>query len=58
MKRKVTAKSAKVADTAVEFRVWCDKCSIRLAPNEEKTVIQGKSYHPGCHAKLGRASNA
>jgi hypothetical protein len=29
-----------------EFRVWCDCCSIRIAPNED-----GKTYHGRCYSK-------
>jgi hypothetical protein len=38
--------------TAKEFRVWCEYCCIRIAPNEERIAARGKSYHSGCHLKL------
>jgi hypothetical protein len=41
----------KVDKVVVEFRIWCDICSIRIAPNEEKTVVEDKSYHPNCYSK-------
>jgi hypothetical protein len=36
---------------AGEFRVWCDCCSIRIAPNEEQIALDGKTYHQRCHSK-------
>jgi len=34
-----------------EFRLWCDCCSIRIAPNEEQIVVDGKIYHQRCYSK-------
>ena len=34
-----------------EFRVWCDCCSIRIAPNEEQIAVDGKFYHKRCYSK-------
>ena len=34
-----------------EFRVWCDCCSIRIAPNEDQIAVDGKTYHQRCHSK-------
>ncbi len=45
-------KAAKVESTSVDIRVWCDSCCIRIAPNEERTVNRGKTYHPQCYSKL------
>ncbi len=45
-------KTAKVETIIAEFRVWCERCSIRVAPNEERTVVLGKTYHPNCYLKL------
>jgi hypothetical protein len=45
-------KAARVANPAVNFRVWCESCCIRLAPNEERTIVAGKAYHPNCYSKL------
>jgi hypothetical protein len=42
---------AKVEIAKPDFRVWCEICSIRVAPNEEQTVIAGKTYHSHCYAK-------
>ena len=40
------------ADVKVgELRVWCDCCSIRIAPNEEQIAVEGKTYHKRCYAK-------
>ena len=36
---------------AGEFRVWCDCCSIRIAPNEEQIAMDGKTYHQRCYTK-------
>jgi hypothetical protein len=43
---------AKVEKVVAEFRIWCERCCIRLAPNEERTVIQGKTYHTNCYSKV------
>jgi len=34
-----------------EFRVWCDCCSIRIAPNEQQIALDGKHYHQRCYSK-------
>jgi hypothetical protein len=34
-----------------EFRVWCDCCSIRIAPNEDQIAVDGKTYHQRCYSK-------
>jgi hypothetical protein len=34
-----------------EFRLWCDCCSIRIAPNEEQVAVDGKIYHQRCYSK-------
>jgi hypothetical protein len=34
-----------------DFRVWCEHCSIRVAPNELQTVVAGKTYHLQCYPK-------
>jgi len=44
-------KADRAAVKAPEFRVWCDFCSIRIAPNEEQVEMGGKAYHPRCYAK-------
>jgi hypothetical protein len=37
---------------ATEFRVWCECCSVRIAPNEEQTAFAGKTYHQRCYSKI------
>ena len=44
-------KTAKVDNTKDEFKVWCGICHIRLAPNEERALVRGKTYHPRCYTK-------
>jgi hypothetical protein len=41
-------------DPSADIKVWCEVCSIRIAPSEERTVIQGKTYHSRCYQKLNR----
>jgi len=35
-----------------EFKIWCEQCCIRIAPNEERVMDRGKIYHTQCHSKL------
>lgn len=51
-------KAAKAAAGNAEFNVWCEKCCIRVAPNEEQTVVGGKTYHSHCASKLGTKPKA
>jgi hypothetical protein len=44
----VTMKAAKEP----EFRIWCEQCYIRIAPNEERITNSGKIYHAQCYSKL------
>jgi hypothetical protein len=44
-------RAAKVNNTKVEFKVWCGICHIRLAPNEERARVRGKTYHSSCYSK-------
>ncbi|HYR41505.1 MAG TPA: hypothetical protein VER98_00645 [Terriglobia bacterium] len=46
-------KAVKVENPSAEFKVWCESCCIRVAPNEERTVVGGKTYHSHCYSKLG-----
>jgi hypothetical protein len=34
-----------------EFKVWCEQCSIRIAPNEARVAGDGKIYHQHCYEK-------
>jgi len=45
-------KAAKVESTSAELKVWCESCCIRIAPNEQRTVVRGKTYHAHCYSKL------
>ena len=42
---------AKTETTTAEFRIWCEHCCIRIAPQSERTLVQGKAYHPQCYSK-------
>ena len=42
-------KSAKAEVKTVDFRVWCEHCSIRIAPHEDKIAADGKTYHQRYH---------
>ena len=33
------------------LKVWCEYCFIRVAPNEERIVSDGKTYHQRCYEK-------
>lgn len=33
------------------LKVWCEHCSIRIAPNESRVASDGKIYHQQCHEK-------
>ena len=45
-------RAAKSGKRASQLNVWCESCCIRVAPNEERMVVQGKTYHRRCHSKL------
>ena len=52
---KASTKKAAIATPVApiaEFRVWCDSCCIRIAPNEERTMVRDKAYHVSCHTRL------
>jgi len=48
----------KVQIKVAEFRVWCDTCSIRIAPNEEQIAAEGKTYHQRCYKKAKPSEKA
>jgi hypothetical protein len=52
MKTGKRTKAAKSENTIAEFKVWCESCCIRVAPNEERIVVRGKTYHSHCYSKL------
>ena len=35
-----------------EFKIWCEQCYIRIAPNEERVMNHDKIYHTKCYSKL------
>ena len=43
----------KVDKDHYDFRVWCESCSVRIAPHEPKSLADGKTYHERCYSKLG-----
>ena len=45
-------KAVKVESPEVQFKVWCERCSIRIAPMEERIAVRDKTYHITCHSKL------
>ena len=47
-----TMKMAKAENAEAELKVWCESCCIRVAPNEERIVVRGKTYHSHCYSKL------
>ena len=49
-----TAK-AKTAAPSITQPVWCQRCSIRIAPYDLRTVSHGKDYHRDCYTKLAAA---
>ena len=53
MTTSTTIKVDRAAVKAPEFKVWCDFCSIRIAPNEERVDMGGKTYHARCYTKAG-----
>jgi len=46
-----TAK-AKSVPPSVSQPVWCNRCCIRIAPYDLRTVHHGKDYHRDCFIKL------
>jgi len=45
-------KTAKIENANAKVKVWCESCCIRVAPNEGRTVVRGKTYHLNCYSKL------
>lgn len=33
------------------LKVWCEHCSIRIAPNEGRVSSDGKTYHQRCYER-------
>jgi hypothetical protein len=34
------------------LKVWCEHCSIRIAPNESRVASDGKIYHQHCYERF------
>jgi len=49
MKTNQSLKSAAIKGS--DFGVWCERCCIRIAPNEEQVAVKNKAYHARCYAK-------
>jgi len=45
-------KAEKRESPNLDLKVWCDRCSIRIAPSEERAMVGNKAYHAQCYAKL------
>jgi hypothetical protein len=54
MKPGKTMKAAKAESAEAEFKVWCESCCIRVAPNEQRIVVRDKTYHSRCYSKLSK----
>ena len=37
------------------LKVWCEHCSIRIAPNEIRVASDGKIYHQNCYERSAAA---
>jgi hypothetical protein len=55
--KKIKKKKESAAIPKSDFKVWCERCSIRIAPNEEKVEFEGRTYHQNCYAKRDVTSN-
>ena len=40
------------------LKVWCEHCSIRIAPSEMRVASDDKMYHERCYQKSGAGSKA
>ena len=38
------------------LKVWCEHCSIRIAPSEIRVASDGKMYHERCYGKSSAGS--
>jgi hypothetical protein len=45
-------KTVKVDNKSAKLKVWCEACCIRIAPNQDRKIVQGKTYHSTCYQKL------
>jgi hypothetical protein len=51
-----TAK-AKAAAPSITQPLWCNRCCIRIAPYDMRSVYQGKDYHRECFIKLSHETS-
>src|ERR1051325_10429574 len=49
--KKREMKQTKASVNTADFRIWCERCSIRIAPHEEKIQLAEKTYHSRCYSK-------
>jgi hypothetical protein len=47
----IVKKEDNVSTKTGNFGVWCEHCSIRIAPNEGRVAVKNKTYHERCYAK-------
>jgi hypothetical protein len=40
-----------IAKKPASLDVWCERCCIRIAPNEDRSTSGGKVYHVRCGPK-------
>ena len=50
-------KAVKLETPVADFKLWCERCCIRIAPQEERTVLNGKTYHLQCYDKVFPAAH-
>jgi hypothetical protein len=58
MKPKQMTAKLQIIAAKIDTRVWCEECCIRIAPNDERTVVGTKVYHPRCHSRVTPAAKA
>jgi hypothetical protein len=49
---------AKTPMTTGPLPIWCNRCYVRIAPYDLRTVHHGKDYHRTCFAKIQGTSKA
>src|SRR3989344_128500 len=53
--KKTSSKNDSKSKTVSEKPVWCEKCCLRIAPYDLRTVSHGKDYHRDCYARMTRS---
>jgi hypothetical protein len=51
MKRNESMKIDKEPGKVRDFGIWCEHCSIRIAPKEQRVAVESKTYHQRCYEK-------